>query len=47
MVRAALDLYRAHGARVFYRGLGTAILRAIPTNAAIFYVYEKLKPFIT
>lgn len=47
VVRAAMDLYRTHGVRVFYRGLGTAVVRAIPTNAAIFYVYEKLKPFIT
>ena len=37
------ELYRARGAGVFYRGLSTAVVRALPVNAAIFYIYEKLK----
>ena len=46
VVKVALNLYKAHGFKVFYRGLGTAVARAIPANAVLFYVYEKLKPMI-
>jgi solute carrier family 25 (mitochondrial carnitine/acylcarnitine transporter), member 20/29 len=32
--------YRAEGGMVFFRGLGTAILRAFPLHATVFFVYE-------
>ena len=40
------SLYKSQGIKVFYRGITTALIRAIPTNAVIFYIYEKLKPLI-
>ena len=40
------SLYRRYGMVVFYRGVGTAVVRALPVNAAIFYIYEKLKVLI-
>jgi solute carrier family 25 carnitine/acylcarnitine transporter 20/29 len=36
-------LYRKHGMRVFFNGLGITLVRAFPVNASTFYVYEKLK----
>ncbi|KAJ1408122.1 mitochondrial carrier domain-containing protein [Ochromonadaceae sp. CCMP2298] len=38
----ARHLYAKNGAKVFYRGIGTTILRALPVNALIFFVYESL-----
>lgn len=40
------SLYKKQGIKVFYRGITTALVRAVPTNAVIFYIYEKLKPLI-
>ena len=36
----AARLYKAHGARVFFRGLAPCLLRAIPVNALTFLVYD-------
>lgn len=36
-------LYRRYGIKVFFRGLGTTVLRAFPVNASTFYFYEKFK----
>ncbi len=41
--QVAVDLYKRHGYRVFFRGLGTTIVRAFPVNAATFFFYEKFK----
>ncbi|ETO76643.1 hypothetical protein F444_07981 [Phytophthora nicotianae P1976] len=37
----ARQLYRIGGWRIFFSGLGTACLRAFPSNAVTFYAYEK------
>lgn len=39
-------LYRRYGGRVFYRGLGTTMLRAFPVNASTFYFYEHFKTLL-
>ena len=39
---AARTIYREAGFRGFYRGFGVCMLRAFPTNAAAFFVYEAL-----
>lgn len=36
-------LYRKYGLRVFTRGLGTAVARAVPVNAVVFLCYETLR----
>lgn len=36
-------LLKERGPGVFYRGLSTAVVRAMPVNAAIFYIYEKIR----
>jgi solute carrier family 25 carnitine/acylcarnitine transporter 20/29 len=36
-------LYKKHGYRVFFKGLGTTVVRAFPVNGITFAVYEKLK----
>lgn len=43
MVGMAQYLYKRHGMKVFFRGLGTTIIRAFPVNAATFMCYERLK----
>lgn len=35
-------IHNHHGIAGFYRGLGITLFRSIPSNAAIFYTYEKL-----
>ncbi|ODV76152.1 Ort1p [Cyberlindnera jadinii NRRL Y-1542] len=42
-ISAAKDLYRHGGISIFYRGLGITLIRAIPSNAVIFFTYEELK----
>ncbi|CCD23808.1 Ort1p NDAI_0C01470 [Naumovozyma dairenensis CBS 421] len=42
-VQNILDRYGVAG---FYRGLGITLIRAIPSNAAIFFTYEKLTKLI-
>jgi solute carrier family 25 carnitine/acylcarnitine transporter 20/29 len=39
----ARHLHSKNGIKVFYRGIATTVARALPVNAIIFYVYEKLK----
>lgn len=34
------ELLRAHGPRVFFRGMSVALLRALPVNCIVFPVYE-------
>ncbi|ODV95820.1 hypothetical protein PACTADRAFT_41384 [Pachysolen tannophilus NRRL Y-2460] len=36
-------IYSKNGVRSFYSGLGITLLRAIPSNAIVFYIYETLK----
>lgn len=36
-------LYKSRGAGTFYKGVGVAVTRAMPVNAAIFFLYEKVK----
>jgi len=36
-------LYKKHGYRVFFKGLGTTVARAFPVNGITFAVYEKMK----
>ena len=36
----AVKSYRQDGAQVFFRGLNTALLRAFPLHATIFFGYE-------
>jgi solute carrier family 25 (mitochondrial carnitine/acylcarnitine transporter), member 20/29 len=45
LIYVARALYQKYGYSVFFRGLGTTVLRAFPVNAATFYCYEKLKLF--
>jgi ornithine carrier protein len=40
---AAKTIYKHGGIRAFYRGLGITLIRAIPSNAVIFFTYEQLK----
>jgi solute carrier family 25 carnitine/acylcarnitine transporter 20/29 len=42
-IAMALKLYRQHGIKVFFRGLGVTIVRAFPVNAMTFYMYELIK----
>jgi ornithine carrier protein len=37
-----VEIYRRDGIRGFYQGMGITMLRAIPSNAAIFLTYETL-----
>jgi len=39
----AKSLYNQHGINVFYRGLGTTVMRAFLVNGIIFLGYEHLK----
>ncbi|CAD6890717.1 unnamed protein product [Tilletia caries] len=43
IVRVSQDLYRNGGLRSFWVGIGPTMLRAIPTNAVLFIVYESTK----
>lgn len=38
----AKKIFNQHGIRGFYRGLGVTVVRAVPGNAAVFFVYEQL-----
>lgn len=40
---AAKLIYKHGGLSAFYRGLGVTLIRAIPSNAVIFFTYENLK----
>ncbi|KAK0554572.1 hypothetical protein OC846_002048 [Tilletia horrida] len=42
-VRVSLNIYRTGGPSAFWVGIGPAMLRAIPTNAVLFIVYEATK----
>jgi ornithine carrier protein len=44
-ISAAKTIYKYNGLRGFYRGLSITLVRAIPSNAVIFFTYEKLKQF--
>jgi solute carrier family 25 carnitine/acylcarnitine transporter 20/29 len=46
IIQTARLLYQRHGNSVFFRGLGTTIVRAFPVNASTFFCYEKLKHFL-
>jgi len=37
------SLYAQYGMKVFFRGLGTTVVRAFPVNAATFFFYERIK----
>lgn len=39
-------LYRQGGYRIFFSGLGTAMVRAFPVNAVTFYGYEEASAFL-
>ena len=39
---AIKKIFAEKGLRGFYRGLGITLIRAIPANATVFYVYETL-----
>ena len=41
-ITTVLSVYRTSGARGFYAGLGTSLLRAFPSNACALFVYEGL-----
>lgn len=41
--QVGLSLYKQRGIAVFFNGIGTAVFRALPVNALIFYIYEHLK----
>lgn len=36
----SLSLYHKYGWRIFFRGMGTAVVRAFPVNSIVFYCYE-------
>lgn len=40
---ASKMIYKHGGLVGFYRGLGITLIRAVPSNAAIFFTYEQLK----
>ncbi|KAK0534775.1 hypothetical protein OC834_001755 [Tilletia horrida] len=42
-VKVSQDLYRTGGYRAFWVGIGPTMLRALPTNAVLFIVYETTK----
>ena len=39
---AARKIRSEHGSAGFYRGIGITLLRSVPSNAIVFYTYEKL-----
>jgi len=41
-----VSLYRHHGVKVFFNGLGPTLLRAFPVNATTFFFYEKFKKLL-
>ena len=43
MLSVAAGLLKDYGPKVFFRGIGPVILRALPVNGATFYVYEDVK----
>ena len=47
IVQTARELHASHGSKVFYRGMGTCVLRAIPVNAATFFCYEQFKDLLS
>jgi solute carrier family 25 carnitine/acylcarnitine transporter 20/29 len=40
MVNVTRALYRRYGYGIFFRGFSTAVVRAVPVNAAVFFFYE-------
>ncbi|CCD22598.1 uncharacterized protein NDAI_0A04420 [Naumovozyma dairenensis CBS 421] len=42
LMNAVKKVLTTHGIPGFYRGLGITLIRAIPANATVFYVYETL-----
>ncbi|ODQ62297.1 hypothetical protein WICANDRAFT_49726 [Wickerhamomyces anomalus NRRL Y-366-8] len=42
-ISTAKLIYKHGGLKAFYRGLGITLTRAVPSNAVIFFTYEKLK----
>lgn len=40
MIQTGRELLRAHGPKVFWRGMSVACLRALPVNAIVFPIYE-------
>lgn len=42
LTKAVLKIFRKRGIPGFYRGLGITLIRAIPANATVFYIYETL-----
>jgi hypothetical protein len=42
-VALATQLYKTHGVRVFYNGVGAAVARAFPANGALFCGVELAK----
>lgn len=47
IVHTVRTIYAQHGARYFYRGLGTCLARAFPVNAITFVVYKRLKQLLS
>lgn len=41
-----MSLYRAHGMRVFFSGVGITLIRAFPVNAALFVGVESAKSML-
>ncbi len=46
LISTVRALHKKYGIKIFFRGLGTTIIRAFPVNAATFYVYETLKELL-
>ncbi|CAB4252042.1 similar to Saccharomyces cerevisiae YOR130C ORT1 Ornithine transporter of the mitochondrial inner membrane, exports ornithine from mitochondria as part of arginine biosynthesis [Maudiozyma barnettii] len=44
-LETAQKVRREHGMAGFYRGIGITLLRSVPSNAIVFYTYEKLSRF--
>lgn len=42
-ISTAKLIHKHGGFRAFYRGLGITLIRAVPSNAVIFFTYEQLK----
>jgi len=45
-IECARQLYRAHGSKVFFRGLTPTLVRSFPVNATIFGTYELISSLL-
>ncbi|CCC71527.1 hypothetical protein NCAS_0H02170 [Naumovozyma castellii] len=46
LMETVRSILERDGVAGFYRGLGITLLRAVPSNAAVFYTYEKLSKIL-